>query len=225
MAEQLKLTLPVRSATGRADFFLSPANALAVAEIDRWRDWPSRKMALIGPEGAGKTHLAHVWATEAGATLLPAREISGWTPTTGNMVVEDVPDLAGDPKAEEALFHLHNFVLAEGGWLLMTGLQPPALWQIELPDLASRIRATPSARLEPPDDQLLQAVLLKLFADRQLMPHPTLLPWLVTRMDRSFAAAGRIVAALDAHALGTGRKIGPKLAAEVLEQLDPQARI
>ncbi|WP_106203977.1 chromosomal replication initiator DnaA [Aliiruegeria haliotis] len=217
MPEQLTIPLPVRPATGREDFFISPSNALAVAEVDRWRDWPAGKLALIGPEGAGKTHLAHVWATEAGARILSARDLAGQAPDPGNVVVEDVPEIAGDDAAERALFHLHNLVLAEGGRLLVTGATPPALWKIALPDLASRMRGTPSARLDPPDDMLLQAVLLKLFADRQIAPRPTLLPWLLKRMDRSFAEAGRVVATLDAAALETGSEIGPRLAAEVLD--------
>ena len=224
MPEQLKFDLPVRSATGREDFFVAQANALAVAEIDRWRDWPVRKLALVGPEGSGKSHLAQVWATEAGARVVSARDLAQQVPEPGNLAVQDVPQIAGDAQAETALFHWHNLVLAEGGSLLLTGDTSPALWQIELPDLASRILGTPSVRLEPPDDQLLQAVLLKLFSDRQIEPQPSLLPWLIKRMDRSFAAAGRIVAALDAHALGTGRPIGPKLAAEVLERLDESGR-
>ena len=228
MDRQLVFDLPVRPATGRADFFVAPSNALAVAEIDRWRAWPAGKLALIGPEGAGKSHLVQVWADDARARILPAADLAGWQPpggrAPGNVAVEDVPAIAGDTAAEEALFHLHNFVLAEGGRLLVTGTAPPALWPIALPDLASRMRATPSIRLEEPDDTLLQAVLLKLFADRQLVPQPSLIPWLLRRMERSFAEAGRIVAALDARALGTGRSIGPRLAAEVLEAVEGGSR-
>lgn len=216
MPRQLGLDLPVRTATGRQDFFISPANSLAVAEVDRWHDWPAGKLALIGPEGAGKSHLAHVWATDAGARILPARTLAAQTPQPGNLVIEDAPEVAGDRAGEEALLHWHNLVLAEGGRLLLTGTGPPGQWPIRLPDLASRLRGTPTALLEPPDDALLQAVLLKLFADRQIAPQPSLLPWLLKRMERSFAEAGRIVAALDAAALASGRPIGPRLAAEVL---------
>lgn len=220
MPEQLSFDLPVRQATGREDFFLSPANALAVAEIDRWREWPTGKLALIGPKGAGKTHLAHVWASESGARILSAAEIDGRMPPTGNVVVEDVPEIAGNDRAERALFHLHNFVLAEGGRLLFTGEAPPERWPIALPDLASRLRGTPSARLDMPDDALLRAVLHKLFADRQIAPQPSLIPWLLNRMDRSFAEAGRLVAELDRRALASGRPIGLKLASEILEHPD-----
>ncbi|MFD0980183.1 chromosomal replication initiator DnaA [Tropicimonas aquimaris] len=223
MSRQLTFDLPVRMASGREDFFVTEANAMAVAEIDRWQHWPAGKLALIGDEGAGKTHLVHVWAEASGARILSAQDLLQRDPAPGHLAIEDVPAIAGDRDAETALFHWHNLVLAEGGRLLLTGTTPPALWQIALPDLASRMQGTPSVRLEEPDDMLLQAVLLKLFADRQITPQPSLLPWLLRRMDRSFAAAGRVVAALDAEALRTGRAVGPKLAADVLERFDDPA--
>lgn len=224
MAEQLTFDLPVRSASGRADFFIAPANKLAVAEIDRWQDWPARKLLLIGPNGSGKSHLAHVWAQESGARVCTARSLVGQTPQPGHRAVEDVEEIAGDAEAETALFHWHNLVLAEGGTLLFTATRPAALWPIGLPDLASRMQATPGTRLEAPDDTLLGAVLLKLFSDRQIAPPAPLLSWLTARMERSFAAAGQLVEALDAQALRTGRPIGRKLAAEVLEQMEERGR-
>ena len=140
MARQLAFDLPARPALGRADFFLSPANATAAAALDGWRDWPAGKLALTGPEGAGKTHLAHVWAAEADAVFAPRAELAGMAAA---VIVEDVDRLGGDPEAEERLFHLHNRVLAEGGRLLVTGRAPPAQWPLALPDLASRMQGTP----------------------------------------------------------------------------------
>lgn len=231
MTAQLTLDLPGQPASGRGEFFVSPSNALALAEINRWRDWPGRKLVLTGQPGAGKTHLAHVWSAESGARILPAQALveaslsAGPTPATqpGNLVVEDVPRIAGDAAAEEALFHLHNLVLAEGGYLLLTGIAPPAQWGIRLPDLASRLIGTQTASLEAPDDALLAALLVKLFADRGIVAKPTLINWLVRRMERSSAAAGRIVAAMDAQAMSTGRPIGKSLASDVLEDLEMTA--
>jgi len=223
MAEQIPLDLPVRAATGRDDFFVAPANALALRQIDDWRRWPGGRLTLTGPEGAGKSHLARVWAAESGARLLSAAALPEEPPGL-RLAVEDVPAIAGDPVAERALFHLHNHVLAEGGRLLFTGVGAPARWGIVLPDLASRLIASPVARLEPPDDALLAAVLIKLFADRRIVPPARLVAFLVRRMDRSFAAAGRLVARLDAAALASGRPIGRKLAAELLDAEAPDGR-
>jgi chromosomal replication initiation ATPase DnaA len=221
MHRQLSFDLPVRAALGREDFFVAPANAMAVALIEGWRDWSGRKLVLEGPKGAGKTHLAHVWAQASGARIIPARDLRDEdipTLATGPVAVEDVPLIAGDAAAENALFHLHNLTLAEGHSLLMTADRPAAHWGLTLPDLASRMQGTQATRLDTPDDRLLTVVLAKLFADRQLIPTPDTIPYLVARMDRSFDTARQMVAALDAAALAQGRPINRKLAADVMEQ-------
>ena len=221
MHRQLSFDLPVRAALGREDFFVAPANAMAVALIEGWRDWPGRKLVLEGPKGAGKTHLAHAWAQAAGARIVKARALAGADIpdlASGPVAVEDVPLIAGDTAAENALFHLHNLTLAEGHSLLLTADRPAAHWGLTLPDLASRMQGTQATRLEAPDDRLLTALLAKLFADRQLIPTPDTIPYLVTRMDRSFDSARQLVAALDAAALAQGRPINRKLAADVMER-------
>ena len=221
MTRQLALDLPLRTARGRADFFAAPSNAAALAAVEGWRDWPGGRMVLTGPEGAGKTHLAEVWADLCpGALLLPARELTGAaidglaaTP----LAVEDAAVLAGDPAGERALLHLHNLMGAEGRPLLLTAAAAPALWPVRLPDLASRLQAMPVARLEAPCDALLAAVLVKLFGDRQIAVAPALIAWLLPRMERSLSAAADIVARLDAAALAEGRAVTVPLAARVLD--------
>jgi chromosomal replication initiation ATPase DnaA len=219
-ARQLVLDLPVRPALGRADFFVAPSNALAVALVDRWPDWPMRRLALVGPEGAGKTHLAHVWAARVGATILPVEALLslavGEVEPGAALAVEDAARVgAVGPVAEEALFHLCNRLALDGG-LMLSGREAPARWPVALADLASRLAATPVARLEPPDDALLGAVLVKLFADRQLAVGPDLVQYLLPRMERSFAASEAVVAALDRAGLARHRPVTARLAAEVL---------
>ena len=219
-ARQIPLDLPARAARGRAEFFVSDANAGALAALDAWRAWPGGKQALTGPEGAGKTHLAHVWAEAAGAQVVDAAGLAeADLPALvdhGRVAVEDVPR-AGEG-AQRALLHLHNLLGARGGALLMTGRGAPSRWGVGLPDLASRIEAAGVATLHPPDDALLAALLVKLFADRQVQAPPALIGWLLPRMERSFAAAQRIVAELDALALAEGRPVSRALAARVLNE-------
>lgn len=218
MAEQLTFDLPVRAALGREDFLVSPANARAVAALEADATWPEGKILLIGPEGSGKTHLAHVWAAQGGATILAARDLAGADlPEAAALVIEDVDAVAGQDDLEAALFHLHNHMASRKGRLLLTARRAPRDWGLTLPDLASRMEATATATLLPPDDALLAAVLVKLFADRQLQVSPGLIPWLVGRMDRSFATARAIVEALDAAALATKRPITRTLASALLD--------
>ncbi|SNR55429.1 chromosomal replication initiator DnaA [Puniceibacterium sediminis] len=220
---QLKFNLPFRPALGRGDFYVSRANALATTQIDRWRDWPGRKLVLTGPQGAGKTHLAHVWSAESGATILQSSDLpDADIPQLagGNVCVEDVPMIASNDAAEQALFHLHNLTLAQGNSLLLTALNPPSQWQLGLPDLTSRVMGTQMARLSAPDDDLLSAVLAKLFADRQIVPAPDAISYLVRHMPRSFAMAGRMVDAIDDAALGTPKGASRLLASKVLAALE-----
>lgn len=228
MPRQLTFDLPVRAARGRGDFFVSPANALALAQVENDSAWPLGKLVLTGPEGAGKTHLVHVWAEATGATILAAEALAAWEPSgldaAPRIAIEDAHRIAGNREAETALFHLHNIVAARQGRLLVTGRGAPARWGLVLPDLESRLSAAVQATLSPPDDSLLSAVLLKLFADRQIAVSPSLVSWLVGRMERSLATAQTLVARLDARALAEGRPVGRALAAEVLDSMPPQGQ-
>lgn len=226
-ARQLVLDLATRPALGRADFFVSPANRLALAQLDTWPAWPEGRLAVTGPAGSGKTHLAHVWASRSGARILPAAELAGVDlarlPGEAALAVEDADRLRELPRAEraeaeEALFHIANRLALGGGSLMVSGRAAPAQWELALPDLASRLGAAPVARLEAPDDALLAAVLVKLFTDRQLPVAPDLVSYLVSRMDRSFVAAETMVARLDAAGLERRRRITRGLAAEILRE-------
>ena len=217
MIRQLAFDLPSTAAMTRADFFVSPSNAVALQVVEGWQSWPGRKLLLIGPEGWGKTHLARVWAGLADAVILDARTLADvdLAPLAGTPVaVEDADHLP--PAAEAALFHLHNIV-TPGGALLLTAKAPPRDWGLALPDLISRMQAAPLARLEAPDDALLSAVLVKLFADRQVAVPPNLIPYLISRMPRSVGAARTLVTALDARSLAGARPITRALAGEVLD--------
>jgi chromosomal replication initiation ATPase DnaA len=213
---QLALALPHAESFARDDFLTGTSNKAALGLIERWPDWPDRALALVGPEGAGKSHLAAVWAEIAGARRVSARAL-GETGlmtalATGALVLED----ASTRLDERALFHLLNLVRQEEAFVLITARTAPVRWRVELPDLASRLRAVPVVELSAPDDALLRAVLVKLFADRQLAVDEGLIGYLATRIERSFAGARAAVAELDREALRQKRPVTRALASELL---------
>ncbi len=223
MVKQLTFDLALPPPTfAREDFVVSETNREALAWVDRWPDWPAPALALSGPAGSGKTHLARIWSTQAKAGVLDAPDLDG----------KSVPDLTAltrthaailidhaDRAQERALFHLYNLMRERRGHLLLVAELPPAHWRIKLPDLASRLRAAPAVAVAPPDDELLGSIILKQLSDRQLHAGPGVVQYLVARMERSAEAARRVVAALDQRALSERREIDRRLAADVLAEL------
>lgn len=223
MSEQLTFDLPMRTALGRGDFFVSNSNALALALIEDWVNWPSGKHTLCGPKGSGKTHLAFVWAEQSGATIIKAtdvREEAVPDLASAPVAVEDMHEVAGNHAQETALFHLHNMALAQGTPILFTGRNAVQHWGLTLNDLVSRLQGTRCATLEYPDDALFFALLAKLFADRQMFPTPDVLQYLVTRLERSFAAAQDTVALLDQRGLAEKRALTRSFVAQTLSRTD-----
>jgi chromosomal replication initiation ATPase DnaA len=214
---QLALALPHAESFAREDFLAGASNAAALAMIERWPDWPDRALALIGPEGAGKSHLAAIWAEKAGARRVAARALREVdllaALATGALVIED----ASARLDERALFHLLNLIREEEAYLLLTAHAAPTTWAVALPDLASRLRALPVVAVGAPDDALLRALLVKLFSDRQLAVDENLIGYLATRIEHSFAAARKTVERLDREALRQQRPVTRALAAETLK--------
>lgn len=213
---QLLLALDHSTSFAREDFLEGPSNAPALALIESWPDWPHRVMALVGPEGAGKTHLASIWAEDAGARVMSARLLEhGDLPAalaTGALVLED---LNPDGLDETALFHLLNLAREERAHVLITARALPGGFLVETRDLESRLRAIPVVRLTAPDDVLLRALIVKLAADRQLAVDESLVNFLANRIERSFAAARTAVARLDEEAMRQRRPVTRALAAEL----------
>jgi len=150
---------------------------------------------------------------------LPTGAASGVAPPVAPTVaVDDADAVAGDPVGERALLHLHNRLAQAGGHLLVAGARPPARWPVGLPDLASRLRAAPAVGLAEPDDGLLAAVLVKQFADRQLAVDGPTVELLLSRIERSFAAARAVVARIDRECLARRRRtVTRSLAARLVE--------
>ncbi len=214
---QLAFALPHAESLTRDNFLEGPANAAGLALVDSWPDWPNRIMLLLGAEGSGKSHLAAIWAEEAGARSTSARALTAAAVpgalATGALVVEDLKSSDFD---ERALFHLINLAREDEAFVLITARLPPSAFEVELRDLRSRLRAVPVVSLLPPDDQLFRALIVKFCADRQLTVDETVVSYLATRIERSYAAVRLAVEFLDAEALRLGRPVTRALAAELL---------
>jgi chromosomal replication initiation ATPase DnaA len=218
MGSQLAFDLDPAENFSRDDFIRGAGNAAALDLLESWPNWPARTVAIVGPEGSGKSHLAAIWAAVAGARRLASRALDEPAVpaalATGALALEcGAVDADLD---ERALFHLLNLVQEQRAFLLLTARTAPAAWPIALPDLASRLRAVPVVTLAAPDDAMLRAVLVKLFADRQVMVDEALVSYLMVRIERSFAAARSIVATLDREALRRQRPVTRALAGEIL---------
>jgi chromosomal replication initiation ATPase DnaA len=216
---QLALALDHAESLAREDFLSGPSNAAALALIERWPDWPSRTVLLRGPEGSGKSHLAAIWARESGARTLSPRALQGSDVpialATGALVLDNLAEGRFD---EAAMFHLLNLAREERAYVLITARSAPSAWRIQVADLSSRLRALPVVALASPDDALFRAVLVKLFADRQLAVDESLVSFLTIRIERSFAAARTAVERLDREALRLQRPVTRALAGELFRE-------
>lgn len=217
---QLVLALDHSVSFAREDFLRGPSNAAAITLVDRWPDWPDRIVAMIGPEGSGKSHLAAIWAEVTGARVLSAKLLSSTDLpaafVTGALVLEDLEFAGLD---ERALFHFLNLAREQGAFVLVTSRSPLSTFPVVIRDLASRMRALPSVRLAAPDDALLRALIVKLAADRQIAMDEPLVNYLANRIERSFAAARAAVHRLDEEAMRQHRPVTRALAAELFRTL------
>jgi chromosomal replication initiation ATPase DnaA len=214
---QLAFALPHAESLTRDNFLEGPANEAGLALVDSWPDWPNRIMLLVGPEGSGKSHLASIWAEQAGARATSAHALTAAAVpgalATGALVVEDLKPGGFD---ERAMFHLLNLAREDEAFVLMTARLPPSAFEVELRDLRSRLRAVPAVSLLPPDDLLFRSLIVKFCADRQLSVDETVVSFLTTRIERSYAAVRQAVELLDTEALRLGRPVTRALAAELL---------
>ncbi len=218
---QLPLDLPLEPRYGREDFLVSPSNEAAWTLFENWPDWPGRMLLLVGPEGAGKSHLAAIWAQHAKARVLsaaslPLADLPGLA-RSGAVLVEDADKAAG---VETEFFHLINLLRQNDGFLAITARNRPDLWSLSTPDLLSRLRLAPTVEIGAPDDALVRAVLVKLFIDRQLVVDTSVIEFLALRIERSLDAARKIVNLIDREALARGRPVTRPIASEVLARLD-----
>jgi hypothetical protein len=173
--DQFDLPLPKPVSARPEEFLVGSSNARAVHGIEHWGAWPVMTALLVGPRKSGRSMLARLFVVESGGTM-----------------IDDA-----DRGSETELFHAWNRSQAERRPLLMVADLPPPAWSIRLPDLRSRLVASPVLRIEAPDDALVVQLLRYLFERRELDARPDLIAWLDKRLERTHLAVLRAVERLE----------------------------
>ncbi|MEM6780658.1 MAG: DnaA/Hda family protein [Pseudomonadota bacterium] len=220
-AVQIPFDLGHRTALGRDDFLVSPSNQDAVAWLDLWPEWPAPALIMYGPVASGKSHLGAVWYEQSHACCIDIQSLSQATvgdiaDQCDHLILDDADNIIGNLEREKGLFHLYNIFKEERRSFLMILEEPPVRRTFALPDLASRLRAAPAVSIREPDDQLLSALLVKLFNDRQLRIGADVIHYIVPRIERSFQAAQKLVMEADTKALVEKRPVSIPLIRDIL---------
>jgi chromosomal replication initiation ATPase DnaA len=192
MVGQIPLSFPVQPSYGKDDFIETPSNRDALAWVRRYPDWSAPALVIFGEQGCGKTHLTQIWAGKD---------------TQGNHIFDDADSLIGDEAQEKTLFHAYNLAKEQGNKLIITLSKSPEFLEFVLPDLASRLRASPQVEILSPDDIALGTVMVKLFHDRQLKVEPDVIAYILPRIERSFNALRSLVQRIDENALAEKRSV------------------
>ncbi len=221
MPDQILFSLGKKTSYNVDDFFVSPENELALKQIMLFPNWGADRLAgicmIIGPAFSGKTHLAHIFASLAGAKFIDEKFLRERSKIDKfqALVIDDF-----DQKLdyEEEIFHIFNDCLDQKKFLLI--LSSRSEFSFKTKDLASRIQAINSIRIGDPSLELIEAILYKNFADRQISISPEVIKFILSRMERSYLVAHEIIERIDQKSLKLRSKINMALAKEVLQSLE-----
>lgn len=225
---QLSFDLDFRTAYGRDNYFVGPSNQTAIDFIDKWPDWGRVPFLIVyGDEGSGKKHLASVWQDKSNAGIFDAKRFRQ-TPLEEiiskpcDLIIHQLHLLIGDEESEEKLFHIYNhfFNSTPGRYVLLTSRFAPSELDIDLADLASRLRGATSFRIKSPDDEILLQVLGKQLNDKGFQVTEELLKYALLRMDRSWAMPRRLAETVSRMSLETKKGLSRKLIQEALINIE-----
>ena len=202
---------------------VAEANRDAAKLLTDWRAWPGGALALSGPSGAGKTHLALAWAMETGArqvSALAAPEDAAaiFTEAQGRLVIDD----ADQERDETMLWRVLDLTRSQRGAVLLVGTAAPSAWAVQLPDLRSRLASLPLAKLGEPDEALMDVVLRRICREQFIQLSDDAARYLVRRLPRTFAAARQWASALDQELVRGAKPVTTAIAKRALERV--QAR-
>ncbi len=223
--KQLLLNWPVSEKFAQSNFLPAVSNEKAVKWIDSWPNWQRGEeqfhcLIIYGPDGCGKTHLAHVWQKISKAKIIAGEDLGKSDFISGDnlvFVVEDVDSFVNNSTTQEALLHLLNWTREQGGYILLTARKRPKKWPINLADLSSRLLASEASKISLPDDDLLKDIMIKQFSDRQITLSKDVIKYLIARTERSFDAIRNLVKDIDNLSMSEKKKITIPVVKRVLE--------
>ncbi len=201
--KQIPLSFPIKESYDAQDFMRLPCNEAAMQWIDKFPDWHYPCVIVYGEEGCGKTHLLSLWQDRVG---------------DDHRAIDDVDNIFGNAEAEKNLFHLFNQAKENKTYLMVSMQKPVVQYNIDLPDLASRLKAAPMVDISPPDDMDVQAILVKLFHDRQLQVEPGVIAYILPRIERSFTSIRDLVQKIDENSMAEKRSVTVPLVRAILSE-------
>ena len=213
---QLLLELDYKTNFNEHDFYLSKSNSNAFNFINRWPDWEKKILNISGEKFSGKSHLANIFKLKSKAFLVKGDKIDNSIFKSLKLYESIIIDDFEECNEEEILYSIFNLIDHDNKYLLINSLKPINKIKYKLPDLASRSKNCLYAEIENPDDELLFAIILKNFSDRQINIEKKIINFIISRLDRSYRKIDEFIYKIDELSLKKKKPINLKTIKEIL---------
>ena len=213
---QLLLDFDYKTNFNEHDFYLSKSNSNAFNLINRWPDWNKKILNISGEKFSGKSHLANIFKLKSKAFLIKGNEIDNSIFKSIKLHESIIIDDFEECNEEEILYSIFNLIDQDSKYLLINSLKPINEIKYRLPDLSSRSKNCLYAVIENPDDELLFAIILKNFSDRQIKIEKKIINFIISRIDRSYRKIDEFIYKIDELSLKKKKPINLKTIKEIL---------
>ncbi len=213
---QLLLEFNYKTTFNEHDFYLSKSNSNAFNLINKWPNWGKRILNISGEKFSGKSHLANIFKSKSKAFLIKGNSIDNSIFKIFKLYESIIIDDFEDCKEEKILYSIFNLIDQDNKYLLINSLKPINQMNFILPDLASRSKNCLYAEIENPDDELLFAIILKNFSDRQIKIEKKIVNFIISRIDRSYRKIDEFIYKIDELSLKKKKPINFKTIKEIL---------
>ncbi len=213
---QLLLDFNYKTNFNEHDFYLSKSNSNAFNLINRWPDWDKKILNISGEKFSGKSHLANIFKLKSKAFLIKGNEIDNSIFKSIKLHESIIVDNFEECNKEEILYSIFNLIDQDSKYLLINSLKPINEIKYRLPDLTSRSKNCLYAVIENPDDELLFAIILKNFSDRQIKIEKKIINFIISRIDRSYRKIDEFIYKIDELSLKKKKPINLKTIKEIL---------